>query len=42
MVTRYVFVAATILIAQDAWSHGGGLDKYGCHNNRKTVVSQFE
>ena len=23
-------------IAHDAWAHGGGLDKHGCHNNRKT------
>jgi hypothetical protein len=23
-------------IADGAWAHGGGLDKHGCHNNRKT------
>lgn len=23
-------------LAGDAWAHGGGLNKDGCHNNRKT------
>jgi hypothetical protein len=36
---RLVLAAAAIsLVASPsvAYSHGGGLDKYGCHNNRKT------
>jgi hypothetical protein len=24
------------LFTQGAWAHGGGLDKHGCHTNRKT------
>ena len=24
-----------VLTATAAWSHGGGLDGYGCHHNRK-------
>ena len=26
----------TLLISNVAWSHGGGLNKYGCHNETKT------
>ena len=26
----------TLLISMVAWSHGGGLNKYGCHNETKT------
>lgn len=28
--------AVTIIISPNAWSHGGGLNAQGCHNNRKT------
>ena len=24
------------MVSGDAWAHGGGLNKDGCHNNRKT------
>jgi len=30
VVTLFYFVATTV-----AWAHGGGLDSYGCHHNRK-------
>ena len=29
------FVALLIVGSQGVMAHGGGLDKYGCHNNRK-------
>lgn len=29
-------VAAAVLFCHSAWPHGGGLDKNGCHTNRKT------
>lgn len=36
MSNRCLLTLAIILIAPNAWAHGGGLDKYGCHTNRKT------
>ncbi|MGH8060558.1 MAG: excalibur calcium-binding domain-containing protein [Pseudoxanthomonas sp.] len=30
-----VFLLSAV-VADGAWAHGGGLDKHGCHNNRKT------
>lgn len=36
---RYVFFASTLLsslvFCHEALAHGGGLDRYGCHNDRK-------
>jgi len=29
-------VSICVTAADDAWAHSGGLDGYGCHNNRKT------
>ena len=28
-------VFACVLVTAPAFAHGGGLDSYGCHNNRK-------
>ena len=37
MNAREVTVAVALLVASDAaLGHGGGLDRYGCHNERKT------
>jgi len=31
-----------MLMATSVWSHGGGLDRYGCHNETKTGVRHLE
>ncbi len=39
VVTVFFFISSVsimILAGTPAYSHGGGLDKYGCHNNRRT------
>lgn len=33
---QFIFAIVLILIAPAARAHGGGLNKEGCHNNRKT------
>ena len=33
---RWISFMLLACIAPMAWSHGGGLDKAGCHHNRKT------
>lgn len=38
MRTYLLFVIATVFYisgTNDVWAHGGGLDSYGCHHNRK-------
>lgn len=30
-----ITIFAAVLIAAPAFAHGGGLDKNGCHNDRK-------
>lgn len=34
-VLRWMFFLLLACMAPMAWSHGGGLDKAGCHHNRK-------
>lgn len=39
MQVHWAFLIAVVLCASgaaNAWAHGGGLDGYGCHHNRKT------
>ena len=31
-----ISIILTLLLSSAAWSHGGGLNKDGCHNDRKT------
>ena len=33
---KYLTILITLLISGFLWSHGGGLNKDGCHNERKT------
>ena len=33
---KYLFILLTLLLSESVWSHGGGLNKDGCHNDRKT------
>ncbi len=33
---RFVTLLVSLLGVNSAWSHGGGLNSEGCHNNRKT------
>lgn len=33
---KYLFILSTLFISLVAWTHGGGLNKDGCHNDRKT------
>ena len=33
---KYIFLVFIILLTNKAYSHGGGLNKSGCHNNRST------
>ena len=33
---KYLAIIFCLLMSSKALSHGGGLDKKGCHNNRST------
>lgn len=33
---RILLAMAACAISVSAWAHGGGLDKNGCHHDRKT------
>ena len=33
---KKLLLVACLLFVTNLWSHGGGLDKYGCHNEKKT------
>jgi len=33
---KYVICFFTVIAAALVWSHSGGLNSEGCHNNRKT------
>ena len=35
MILALLFVWLFLRLVSRAYSHGGGLDTYGCHNNRK-------
>ena len=37
IIKRVIFILSLISISFNAHSHGGGLNKQGCHNNRSTV-----
>jgi hypothetical protein len=30
-----ILIPLSLLYANIAWAHGGGLDEFGCHHNRK-------
>ena len=32
---KYLFILLTLSLSEAVWSHGGGLNKDGCHNDRK-------
>lgn len=33
---RHIIIIAFLSMTSYTWSHGGGLDRYGCHNETKT------